>query len=148
MIRYNLNFTVSSPGDFTTFMEFSPNGRFIAIGDQDLPSLHILDKLAGFYPNVSSIMPTEPTALVWETSKAFYVGFRDGTFVYYQIDLKDNKLVEGATNSFFRGAFPVTAIALDAEAKTLVLSIGPEVFAFRRPHTTSTSYYRHIRVVG
>jgi hypothetical protein len=140
MVRYNLNFCISSPGDSTTFMEFSPNGRFIAIGYQDLSSLCILDRLTGFHPTISFITPTEPTALVWETSKAFYVGLRDGRFIHYEIDLKGNRLVEGPTNNFFRGAFPVTAIALDAEAKTLVVSVGPEVLAFRKIHATSTFF--------
>jgi len=136
MIHYNLNFTISSPGGSTTFMEFSPNGRFIAVGDQEMSSLFILDRLTGFHPTISSITPTEPTALVWETSKAFYVGLRNGRFIHYEIDLRGNRLVEGPTNSFFHGAFPVTAMALDAEAKTLVLSVGPEVFAFRRIQAT------------
>ena len=31
-------------------------------------------------------------------------------------------------NHMFRGAFPITAMALDAESKMLVLSVGPSVF--------------------
>lgn len=148
MVHYNLTFTISSPGDTIMFMEFSPNGRFIAVGDRAMSSLFVLDRLAGFHPIISSITPIEPTALVWETSKTFYVGLRDGRFIYYKIDLRGKSLVEGPTNSFFRGAFPVTAMALDAEAKTLVLSMDLEVLAFRRTHTTGMFFCWRIRVAS
>jgi len=140
MASYKLNFTVTSPGRSTTFVEFSPNGRFLAVGDRDSSSLFILDRLAGFHPTISAVMPSNPTALVWETTKAFYIGLGNGHFIYYQIDLRNRKLVKGAVNGIFHGVFPVTAIALDVESKTLVLSIGPEVFALRRIRTTSTFY--------
>jgi hypothetical protein len=132
MAYYELNFTVSSPGESAAFMEFSPNGRFLAVGDQDSSSLYLLDRLAGFHPTIASVTPAQPTALVWETSKAFYVGLSDGWFVHYRVDPGGKKLVEGAMNSLFYGKFPTTAIALDAESRTLVLSVGPDVFAFRR----------------
>ncbi|KAF9642324.1 hypothetical protein BDM02DRAFT_3133162 [Thelephora ganbajun] len=137
MVCYELKFTVSSPGESTTFMEFSPNGRFLAVGDRDSSFLCILDRLTGFHPTIFVVVPAEPMALVWETSKTFYVGLSDGRFVYYQIDLGGNKLVKGAVNNLFHGVFPVTAIALDVESKTLVLSVGLEVFAFRRIRATS-----------
>lgn len=140
MVCYKLNSTVSSPGKSITFIEFSPNGRFIAVGDRGLPSLFILDKLTGFHPKISATTPAEPTALVWESSKAFYVRLSDGRFVYYRIDLESCKLVKGTTNSLFHGVFPVTAIALDVESKTLALSVGPEVFAFRKTRSTSAFY--------
>ena len=44
--------------------------------------------------------------------------------------LRNGKLVQGVTNHSFRGVFPITPMALDTESKTLVLSVGPEVFAF------------------
>ncbi|KAF9642055.1 hypothetical protein BDM02DRAFT_3133357 [Thelephora ganbajun] len=134
---YELTFTISSPGKSIVFMEFSPNGRFLAVGDRHSSSLYILDRFAGFHPTISATTPAKPTALVWETSKTFYVGLSDGRFIYYQIDLRGSKLVKGAVNSFFHGSFPMTAIALDAESKTLVLSVGPDVFAFRRIRATS-----------
>ena len=137
MDRYELNFAVHSPGSSTIFVEFSPNGRFLAVGDWDSSSLYILDRLAGFHPSISATMPAKPTALVWETSKTLYVGLNDGRFIHYRIDLGSTKLVKGATNSFFHGGFPVTAVALDMESRTLVLSVGPDVFAFRRVRATS-----------
>ena len=135
--HYDLNFNVPSPGNSTVFVEFSKNGRFLAVGDRDLRSLYILDRLAGFHLTISAVVPTEPTTLVWETSTTFYVGLSDGRFVHYRIDLGGNKLIKGTVNSFFYGRFPTTAMALDAESKTLVLSVGPDVFAFRRTRTTS-----------
>ena len=140
MVYYKLNFTVSSPGNSPTFVEFSPNGRFLVVGNLDSTSLHILDRLAGFHAIASATMHAKPTALVWEDSKAFYVGLSDGRFVHYQVDLGGKKLVGGTTNNLFHGVFPVTAIALDAESKTLVLSVGPDVFAFRRIRGTSASH--------
>jgi len=137
---YKLTFTVPSPATSATFMEFSPNGRFLAVGDQDLCSLYILDRLAGLHPTISAVTPTEPTALVWENSKELYVGLGDGRFIHYQIDLRGNRLVRGATNNTFHGGLPATAIALDAESRTLILSVGPEVFAFRRIRATSLFY--------
>lgn len=146
MICYKPNSTFSSPSKTTTFIEFSPNGRFLAVGDRELSSLFVFDKLAGFYPTTSATMPARPTALVWENSKAFYVGLNDGCFVHCKIDLPSRKLVKGAMNSFFHGVFPVTAIALDAESKTLVLSVGPEVFISRRIDATSTFYFLMNRI--
>lgn len=128
MDRYELNFTVPSPRNSTTFVEFSPNGRFLAVGDRDSSSLYILDRLTGFHPTISTATSAKPTALVWETSKALYVGLSDGRFVHYQIG--GDKLVKGVTNSLFHGGFPITAISLDMESRTLVLSVGPDVFAF------------------
>lgn len=138
MVHYELTFTVPSPGGYTTFIEFSPSGRFLAVVGRDSPSLYILDKLAGFHPTLSTTIPAKPTALVWEpSSQAFYVGLDDGRFIHYRIDLEGKKLVEGVTNHMFHGAFPVTSMALDTGSKTLVLSVGPGVFAFRRIRTTS-----------
>jgi hypothetical protein len=132
MAGYELNSSVPWPGGYISFVEFSPNGRLLAVGDGDLSSLHILDRCAGFHPLLSTITPAKPTALVWETSKTFYLGQGDGHFTYYQVDLRGKKLVEGVTNRFFQTAIPITAMALDAGCKTLVVSVGPEVFAFRR----------------
>ena len=134
---YELNFAVPSPGNSTVFVEFSPNGRFLAVGDWDSSSLYILNRLAGFHPTISAATPAKPTALVWETSKTLYVGLNDGRFIHYRIDLGNTKLVKGTTNSFFYGGFPTTAIALDMESRTLVMSVGPDVFAFRRVRATS-----------
>ena len=140
MDRYELTFSVSSPTESPTFMEFSPNGRFLAVGDQDSSSLYILDKISGFYSRIFAATPATPTALILETLKTFFVGLSDGRFIHYRVDLGSNKLVKGAVNGFFRGSFPVTTITLDAESKTLVLSVGPDVFASRRIHATSTFY--------
>lgn len=137
---YELAFTIPSPANSATFMEFSPNGRFLAVGDWDLCSLYILDRLAGLHPIISAVTPTEPTALVWEGSKEIFVGLNDGRFIHYRIDLRGNKLVKGVTNNTFYGELPATALAIDAESKTLVLSVGPEVFAFRRVWATSAFY--------
>jgi hypothetical protein len=137
MVHYELTFTVPSPGSCTAFVEFSPSGRFLAVGDRDSSLLYILDRRAGFHPNLSVVAPTKPTALVWETPQTFYVGLGDGRFIHYRIDLKGMKVVVGVANHMFRGAFPITAMALDTKSKTLVLSVGPGVFAFRRVRTTS-----------
>lgn len=145
MAHYRLDFVVSSPAHSATFLDFSSNGRFLVVGDRASPSLHIFDQLAGFHATISFIAPAEPTAVVWETSKTLYVGFGDGRFIHYRIDLRERRLVEGTKNNYFRGAFPVTAMALDSESKTLVLSVGPEVLAFRRVHNTSTSHFRLLK---
>ena len=139
MSQYKLDFTVSSPANSATFMDFSPNGRFLAVGDREPGSLHVLDRLVGFHPAVSSLTTSKPTALVWETSKTFYVGLEDGRFDHYRVDLDENRLVAGATNNSFHGVFPITAMALDAESEILVSSVGPELFVFRRVRATSMS---------
>ena len=139
MDYYELDFTVPSPRNSTTLVEFSPDGRFLAVGDGD-SSLHILDGLAGFHLAISTTTLAKPTALVWETSKSLYVGLSDGRFTHYEIDLGGNKLVKGPTNGLFHGGFPTTAIALDVGSRTLVMSVGPEVFAFRRICTTGKPY--------
>jgi WD40 repeat protein len=142
MNRYELTFTIPSPGTSTAFMEFSPDGRFLAIGGQGSPSLYVFDKLAGFHPKISATTRAVPTALVWETDKTFYVGLSDGDFIHYRVNLKENKLVEGVVNGSLRDeGFAVTAMALDVESKTLVLSVGPGVFAFRRTRKTGKFHF-------
>ena len=137
MAHYELNFTVPSPGTHTKFIEFSPCGRFLAVGDEDSSSLHILDRRAGFHPTLSATTPAKPASLVWETPGSFYAGFCNGNFTRYRINPADEKLVECVTNRLFRGALPITAMALDVESKTLVLSVGPGVFVLRRICETS-----------
>ena len=137
MSRYELNFTVPSPGNSTTFMDFSTNGRFLAVGDRDFSSLYILDRFAGFHPKISAVTLAPPTSLVWETAETLYVGMNDGHFVHYRVDLKENKLAEIARNCYLReGGFPINAMALDAGSRTLVTSAGPGVFVFRRTRAT------------
>jgi len=133
---YELTFTVDSPAEFTSFMEFSPSGQLLAVGDRDSSSLHILNETTGFNPSISAATPAIPTALVWETPNTLYVRLNDGRFIHYRIDLGGNGLVGGAMNHRLRGPFPVTAIALDAGSQTLVLSVGPEVFVLRRIRAT------------
>lgn len=140
MASYKLNEVLPSPGIHPTFIEFSPNGQFLAIGNRDLTSFYILDRLVGFYPTLSVITPEKPTALIWESSAEFYVGMADGHFTHYRIGPGGKKLMEGVTTYTFCGVFPVlpvTAMALDADSKTLVASVGPEVFASQRIGATS-----------
>ena len=137
MTSYELHSIIPSPGRATTFIEFSTDGRFLAAGDGS-KSLYILDKLSGFHPMISAIMLAKPTSLVWETSKTFYVGLSNGWFIHYGVDLEGKKLVKGAVNNDFNGAFPIAAIALDMDSETLAFSVGPEVFAYRRIGKSST----------
>jgi len=139
MENYELHFTVPSPGGHKTFVDFSPTGRFLVVGEQDSSSLHILDRRAGFHPTLSASTRAKPTAVVWETYATFYVGLSNGEFVHYRIDLGDKKLVEGISNHHFRGAFPITAMAIDVESKRMVLSVGPGIYALRRFRATSES---------
>ena len=139
MANYKLHFTIPSPGGYKAFVDFSPTGRFLAVGEQDSSVLHILDRRAGFRPTLSAATCAKPTAVVWETSATFYVGLSNGEFVHYRIDLGDKKLVEGTLNHHFRGAFPITAMAIDAESKTMVLSVGPGIYTLRRLRATSES---------
>jgi hypothetical protein len=140
MVNFELDFTISSPGESIAFMEFSPDCRFLAVGNRSPSFIFILDKLARFHPTISAATPAEPTALVWESSKLFYVGMNDGRFIHYQINLGEKQLVRGVVNNHFHGKFPITAMALDVESKMLVLSVGPDVFAFRRIRGTSMFY--------
>jgi hypothetical protein len=138
MDSYELEFTIPSCGRSTAFMDFSPNGRFLAVGYQDIPLVSILDRFAGFHPDISTITPGKPTAVVWETSETFYAGLSDGSFLHYKINLKDNRLVGGSMNGSLCGeGFPITVMAIDVESRTLVVSAGPGVFAFRRIRETS-----------
>ena len=144
MANYELNSTVPSPGDFVSFIEFSPNGRFLGVGDCDHSSVCVLDRRSGFHKTLSVVTPAEPTALVWETSEAFYVGLSNGTFIRYQIKIGGGveMLERGLVNNLFHGTLPVTAMGLDEDSKTLVLSVGPGVFALRRVNATSTFHLR------
>lgn len=112
MSQYKIDFVVPSPVGCTTLLDFSANGRLLAVGGQDPTSLTILEELSGFHSIAHSITPTELMALVWEMSKTFYARFRDGRFVFYRIDFDENRLVVGATNNFFHGSFPITTMAV------------------------------------
>lgn len=133
MTFYHLTSSIRSPGRSTTFLEFSPDSRFLAIGDRDLSSLFILDGRTGYYLSAATL--AKPTALVWDTTETFYVGLSNGCFVHYQIDLETHKFVKGAMNKTLCGVFPVTAIALNEVSTVLALSVGPDVFIFHRIHT-------------
>jgi hypothetical protein len=136
MDGYNLYCTINVPVPSIMFMEFSTNGRFLAIGGEGDSVLHILNKLTGFHPRLSANLPANPTSLVWESATKFFVGLSDGRFVDYRMDLANKRLEKGTMNSSLYGGLPSTAIAIDAESKTLALAVGPDVFAFRR--TTGT----------
>jgi WD40 repeat protein len=140
MVPYQLDFVVPSPGQSISVIEFSPDGRFLAVGDRDSSVLYILDRLAGFHPTISAVTLPKPTALAWETSTAFYVGSSDGRFCHYRIDLEGGKLVQGFVNSRFYGQFPITAIALNEESNILALSLGPDILMFQRICATGASY--------
>ena len=137
MVAYQLDSTVPSPGEFISFLEFSPSGRFLAVGDRVSSVLCILDRLTGFCPTISAVTFAKPTALVWETSETFYVGLSDGRFTHYQIVLGGKKLVQGVTDTRFYGQFPIAAIALNVDLKTLALSVGPDILVLRRTRATS-----------
>jgi len=143
MANYELNSTVPSPGDYVSFIEFSPNGRFLGVGDCDHYSVCVLDKRSGFHRTLSAVTPAKPTALVWETSEAFYVGLGNGTFIRYQIKICGGveTLERGLVNNLFHGTLPVTAMGLDENTKTLVLSIGPGIFALRRVNSTGMFHF-------
>ena len=144
MANYELNSTVPSPGDYISFIEFSPNGRFLGVGDCDHSSVCILDRRSGFHRTILAVTPAEPTALVWESSEAFYVGLRNGIFIRYRIKIGGGAetLERGLVNNLFHGTLPVTAMGLDEDSKTLVLSVGPGIFALRRVNATSTFLLR------
>ena len=136
MNPYELYSTAPSPGRSTTILEFSPDGRYLAIGDSG-HSLCILDGLVAFNRTISTVASAKPTALVWDTTEVLHVGFDNGCFISYRIDLKGRKLVKSAVNRRFHGPFPVTAIAIDAGSKTLVICVGPQLYAFRKNGLTS-----------
>ncbi|KAF9644391.1 hypothetical protein BDM02DRAFT_3131799 [Thelephora ganbajun] len=136
MDGYKLYCTINAPVSSIHFMEFSTNGRFLAVGGEGSNVLYILDKLAGFRPTLSANLFANPASLVWESATKFYVGLSDGRFVDYRIDLANKRLAKGTTNSSLRGGLPATAIAIDAESKTLALAVGPDVFALRRVNRT------------
>ena len=144
MANYELNSTVPSPGGYTSFIEFSPNGRFLGVGDCDHSSVCVLDRRSGFHQTLSAVVPAEPTALAWESSEAFYVGLSNGTFIRYKIKIcRGVEMLERClVNNLFYGTLPVTAMGLDEDSKTLVLSVGPGIFALRRVNATSTFHLR------
>ena len=133
MVPYQLDWEIHSLWGQPMFIEFSPNAKFLAVGYRGFPSLRLLDRTNEYNPSISISMLEKPTALVWETSYAFYVRLTDGCFTHYQVDPGGGKLVTGPTNHFFHGVyptFPVTTMGLDVDSMTLVLSVGLEVFAF------------------
>ena len=143
MSNYELSSTVPSPGKHVTFIEFSPGGRFLAVGDLDSSSIYILDSRTGFHQTLSGVTPATPQALVWESPMTFYVGLTTGIFIHYKIDPGPGgkRLVAGFVNNVFHGNLPMTAMALDTESRILVVSVGPGVYAFRRARATGGLHF-------
>ena len=140
MDDYELCYTINVPATSILFMEFSTTGRFLAVAEGGHGDIHVLEESKGFYPTFSTNLSAMPTSLVWESSTKFYVGLSDGRFVDYGIDLTNQRLTKGTTNSSLYGGLPATAIAIDAKSTTLVLAIGPDVFAFRRTSRTGANH--------
>ena len=113
-------------------MELSSNGRFLIVGDRRMSRLQVLDRLVGFRPAIETWTTSQPTSLAFESSSSFLVGFDDGRFAEYLIDLGAKCLVHRWTNDTLRGTSPVTAIALDATARNLALAVGSDVLVFNR----------------
>jgi len=132
MNRYNLQYTIHFPGTSVGFMEFSPNGRFLIVGDGRRDRLYVLDRVTGFRPLVETGTISSPTSLAFENSTSFFVGLSDGRFVEYRVDLRSKYLVKGWTNDALHGSLPATAMTLDATARILALAVGPGVFVFNR----------------
>lgn len=139
MDDYKLCYTINVPVTSILFMEFSTNGRFLAVAEEGHRIIYVLEESKGFYPTFSAKLSANPTSLVWESSAKFYVGLSDGRFVDYRVDLINQRLAKGTTNSYLYGGFPATAIAIDAKSTTLALSVGPDVFAFRRINRTGAN---------
>lgn len=139
-------------------MEFSPNGRFLIVGDGTRDRLYVLDRVTGFRPVIETGTISSPTSLTFESSTSFFVGLSDGRFVEYKVDLRSKYLVKGWTNDALHGGFPVTAMTLDATVRVLALAVGPGVFVFNRVARTgawilfcwvsggNSAHFRPIRV--
>ena len=136
MNAYGLQYTLRPLGESVDLMTFSPNGRFLVVGDREPACLRILDRLVGFRPTIKTDTVSSPTSLVFENQTSFLAGFDDGRFVRYAIDLTSKRLVEGWTNNTLRGVSCVTAIALDETSQTLALATGPSVLVFSRIYGT------------
>lgn len=132
MSEYRLQSTHTCLGDSISLMEFSLNGRFLIIGDRRVAHLRVLDRLVGFRPVIETLTLSQPTSLTFEGSTSFLVGFDDGRFAKYLIDLRSKRLVHQWTNESVRGVLPVTAIALDTTACILALAVGSNVLLFSR----------------
>lgn len=140
MNGYELQYTLQSVGESATFMEFSPDGRFLVIGGREPARLRVFDRWDGFLLAVEADTASYPTSLTFESSATFLVGFNDGRFVEYTIDLGSKRLVKGWTNNTLRGASCVTAIALDETSQILTLAQGPSVLVFSRISKTGAMF--------
>ena len=138
MNGYSLQYTILFPGTSVGFMEFSPSGRFLLVGDGRRDRLYVLDRVAGFRPMIETDTISSPTSLTFESSSSFFVGLDDGRFVEYKVDLRSKYLVKGWTNDALQGSLPVTAMSLNATARILALAVGPGVFVFNRVARTGT----------
>jgi WD40 repeat protein len=132
MNEYHLRYTLQSLEGPMNVMEFSPDGKFLIVGEGQPARLRVFDRLAGFCPAIEADTISQPTSLAFESSTTFLAGLDDGRFVEYSIDLKSKRLVKGRTNSVLRGPSLVSALALDEKSQTLALAVGPSVFVFRR----------------
>ena len=136
MEKYNLQHSLPLPGTSVGLMEFSPNGRFLIVGDRRRDRLYALDRVTGFRPTIEAGTISSPTSLTFESSSSFFVGLGDGRFVEYKVDLRSKHLIKGWTNDALHGSLPVTAMTLDATNRILVLAVGPGVFVFNRVSRT------------
>lgn len=142
MNEYLLQHTLQSLGGSVSVVEFSPNGRFLIVGEGQPARLQVLDRLAGFCPTIEADTISQPTSFVFESSATFLAGLDDGRFVVYSIDLRSKRLIKGWTNNVLRGPSSVAAIALNETSQILALAVGPSVFVFRRISETGETLSR------
>ena len=132
--EYRFDSTISRPGGSVSLMGLSLDGRFLVIDDRRVDGLEVFDlHLTGVRPVIKAPVPPQPTSLTFENSMSFLVGFGDGRFSKYLIDLESMSLVHQWTNNTCHGAAAAAAIALDTTSCILALAIRSDIRLFSRP---------------
>ena len=132
--EYRFDSTISRPGGSVSLMGLSLDGRFLVIDDRRVDGLEVFDlHLTGVRLAIKAPVPPQPTSITFETSMSFLVGFGDGHFSKYLIDLESMSIVHQWTNNTCHGTAAAAAIALDTTSCILALAIRSDIRLFSRP---------------
>lgn len=130
MTAFTHQITYRLPADpVGRILEFSPTGKYLAIGDSVGCEVRIVD-CTERSSIVSCVATTEtPTSFVWDPaqSEKYVVGFADGTFSSFATGREEVRI------DFLCGQGAITALALSDDGLVLAVAIALDsVYIFRR----------------
>jgi len=131
MSTFTYDHSIQSPTSTTSdTFGFSPDGKYLALGDTIARQIHILDVERQEVTCIPTVAP--PTSFVWDTvePRKFIIGFSDGTLAFHSF---------GGTEVFktrfdsLKDRGTVQSLALSRNGLTLAIAVSHgDVYLFYR----------------